>query len=172
MAMDRTNMKPNLNQDQDNEKNVKGELTYDQKVIQKIIGNALADIDGLLTVDGGFFSNLTDKLVNNDDVTNGINVDVGKKQVAVDMDIVAEYGADISKLYDKIKNKIYDKVKSMTNLEVVEVNVNVVDVKTKAEHEKDSVSLQDRISGNNSDNDDNKKKKDNAQAKKNSERVQ
>lgn len=172
MAMDRTNMKSNMNQDQDNEKNVKGELTYDQKVIQKIIGNALADIDGLLTVDGGFFSNLTDKLVNNDDVTNGINVDVGKKQVAVDMDIVAEYGADISKLYDKIKNKIYDKVKSMTNLEVVEVNVNVVDVKTKAEHEKDSVSLQDRISGNNSDNDDNKKKKDNVQAKKNSERVQ
>lgn len=172
MAMDRTNMKSSMNQDQDNEKNVKGELTYDQKVIQKIIGNALADIDGLLTVDGGFFSNLTDKLVNNDDVTNGINVDVGKKQVAVDMDIVAEYGADISKLYDKIKNKIYDKVKSMTNLEVVEVNVNVVDVKTKAEHEKDSVSLQDRISGNNSDNDDNKKKKDNAQAKKNSERVQ
>lgn len=172
MAMDRTNMKSNMNQDQDNEKNVKGELTYDQKVIQKIIGNALADIDGLLTVDGGFFSNLTDKLVNNDDVTNGINVDVGKKQVAVDMDIVAEYGVDISKLYDKIKNKIYDKVKSMTNLEVVEVNVNVVDVKTKAEHEKDSVSLQDRISGNNSDNDDNKKKKDNAQAKKNSERVQ
>lgn len=172
MAMDRANMKSNMNQDQDNEKNVKGELTYDQKVIQKIIGNALADIDGLLTVDGGFFSNLTDKLVNNDDVTNGINVDVGKKQVAVDMDIVAEYGADISKLYDKIKNKIYDKVKSMTNLEVVEVNVNVVDVKTKAEHEKDSVSLQDRISGNNSDNDDNKKKKDNAQAKKNSERVQ
>lgn len=172
MAMDRTNMKSNMNQDQDNEKNVKGELTYDQKVIQKIIGNALADIDGLLTVDGGFFSNLTDKLVNNDDVTNGINVDVGKKQVAVDMDIVAEYGADISKLYDKIKNKIYDKVKSMTNLEVVEVNVNVVDVKTKAEHEKDSVSLQDRISGNNSDNEDNKKKKDNAQAKKNSERVQ
>ena len=172
MAMDRTNMKSSMNQDQDNEKNVKGELTYDQKVIQKIIGNALADIDGLLTVDGGFFSNLTDKLVNNDDVTNGINVDVGKKQVAVDMDIVAEYGADISKLYDKIKNKIYDKVKSMTNLEVVEVNVNVVDVKTKAEHEKDSVSLQDRISGNNSDNEDNKKKKDNAQAKKNSERVQ
>lgn len=172
MAMDRANMKSNMNQDQDNEKNVKGELTYDQKVIQKIIGNALADIDGLLTVDGGFFSNLTDKLVNNDDVTNGINVDVGKKQVAVDMDIVAEYGADISKLYDKIKNKIYDKVKSMTNLEVVEVNVNVVDVKTKAEHEKDSVSLQDRISGNNSDNDDNKKKKDNAQTKKNSERVQ
>ena len=34
---------------------IKGELTYDQKVVQKIIGMALSDIDGLLTVDGGFF---------------------------------------------------------------------------------------------------------------------
>ncbi|KJY48967.1 General stress protein Gls20 [Bombilactobacillus mellis] len=125
---------------------IKGELTYDQKVVQKIIGMALSDIDGLLTVDGGFFSNLTDKLVNNDDVTSGINVEVGKKQVAVDVDIVAEYGTNISKLYDQIKDKIYQRVMHMTGLEVVEVNVNVVDVKTKAEHEKDSTSLQDKIS--------------------------
>ncbi|MBA1393013.1 Asp23/Gls24 family envelope stress response protein, partial [Lactobacillus sp. XV13L] len=109
-------------------------------------GMALSDIDGLLTVDGGFFSNLTDKLVNTDDVTSGINVEVGKKQVAVDIDIVAEYGTNISKLYDQIKDKIYQKVMNMTGLEVVEVNVNVADVKTKEEHEKDSTSLQDKLS--------------------------
>ncbi|MCO6543733.1 MAG: Asp23/Gls24 family envelope stress response protein [Lactobacillus sp.] len=124
---------------------IKGELTYDQKVVQKIIGMALSSINGLLTVDGGFFSNLTDKLVNTDDVTSGINVEVGKKQVAVDIDIVAEYGTNISKLYNEIKNKIYDKVMNMTGLEVVEVNVNVADVKTKQEHEKDSTSLQDKL---------------------------
>ncbi len=33
----------------------------------------------------------------------------------------------------------------MTDLEVVEVNVNVVDIKTKEQHEADSVSLQDRV---------------------------
>ena len=78
-------------------------LTLDDKVIQKIIGISLSEVDGLLTVDGGFFANVAEKLVNTSDVTSGIDVEVGKKQVAVDLDIVAEYGIDISKLYDKIK---------------------------------------------------------------------
>ncbi|MCD5492928.1 Asp23/Gls24 family envelope stress response protein, partial [Lactobacillus delbrueckii] len=68
------------------------------------------------------------------------------KQVAVDLDIVAEYGIDISKLYDKIKNVIVREVKNMTDLEVIEVNVHVVDIKTKEQHEQDSTSLQDRVS--------------------------
>ncbi|MDF7668631.1 Asp23/Gls24 family envelope stress response protein [Lactobacillus sp. ESL0703] len=126
---------------------IKGELKYDSKVIQKIIGIALSGIKGLLTVDGGFFSNLTDKIVNNNDVTTGVNVEVGKTQVAVDIDIVAEYGVQITKLYDQIKERIYNKVKEMTGLDTVEVNVTVVDIKTQEQHQKDSVSLQDRITG-------------------------
>ncbi|MFQ6597373.1 Asp23/Gls24 family envelope stress response protein, partial [Streptococcus sp. IMAU11618] len=62
---------------------VKGELTYEDKVIQKIIGLSLEKVDGLLAVDGGFFSNLADKIVNTDNVANGVNVEVGKEQVAV-----------------------------------------------------------------------------------------
>ena len=42
----------------------KGETVYDDKVIQKIIGSAIDKIDGLLTVNGGFFSNATERLVN------------------------------------------------------------------------------------------------------------
>ena len=43
---------------------VKGELTYEDKVIQKIIGLSLENVPGLLAIDGGFFSNLTGKLIN------------------------------------------------------------------------------------------------------------
>ena len=78
--------------------NVQGKLTYEDKVIQKIIGISLEKVEGLLTVDGGFFSNLAGKLVNTDDVTSGVVVEVGEKQVAVDLDIVAEYGKDIYKI--------------------------------------------------------------------------
>ncbi|MBL1223501.1 Asp23/Gls24 family envelope stress response protein [Enterococcus sp. BWR-S5] len=124
---------------------VKGELTYDDKVIQKIIGIALENIDGLLTVDGGFFSNIAEKLVNTDNVTSGIDVEVGKKQVAVDLDIVAEYGKDIAKLFTDIQKLIVEEVKKMTSLEVIEVNVNVVDIKTREQYEKDSVTVQDRV---------------------------
>ena len=84
----------------------RGELTYEDKVIQKIVGIALESVDGLLTVDGGFFSNIAGKLVNTDDVTSGINVEVGKKQVAVDLDIVAEYGSDMTTIYHQIKEVV------------------------------------------------------------------
>ena len=57
---------------------VKGNLAYEDKVIQKIVGLALESVNGLLAVDGGFFSNLTGKLVNTEDVTAGVGVEVGK----------------------------------------------------------------------------------------------
>ena len=126
---------------------LKGELTFEDKVIQKIVGISLETIPGLLTINGGFFSNLADKIVNNNDVTSGIDVEVGKKEVAVDLDIVAEYGVDISKIYEDIKRVIEKEVKHMTSLEVIEVNVNVVDIKTKEQYEEDSVTVQDKLSG-------------------------
>ncbi|MCI0129823.1 MULTISPECIES: Asp23/Gls24 family envelope stress response protein [Enterococcaceae] len=125
---------------------LKGELTFEDKVIQKIVGISLETIPGLLTINGGFFSNLADKIVNNNDVTSGIDVEVGKKEVAVDLDIVAEYGVDISKIYEDIKRVIEKEVKHMTSLEVIEVNVNVVDIKTKEQYEEDSVTVQDKVS--------------------------
>ena len=125
---------------------LKGELTFEDKVIQKIVGISLETIPGLLTINGGFFSNLADKIVNNNDVTSGIDVEVGKKEVAVDLDIVAEYGVDISKIYEEIKRVIEKEVKHMTSLEVIEVNVNVVDIKTKEQYEEDSVTVQDKLS--------------------------
>ena len=126
-------------------KDVRGELTYEDKVIQKIIGLSLERVPGLLHVDGGFFSNLTEKLVNTNDVTHGVNVEVGKEQVAVDLNVIVEYRKNVPTLYNQIKEVIVSEVAKMTDLEVVEVNVNVVDIKTKEQHEADSVSLQDRV---------------------------
>ncbi len=126
---------------------VKGELTYEDKVIQKIIGLSLEKVDGLLAVDGGFFSNLADKIINTDNVANGVNVEVGKEQVAVDLNVVVEYQKNVPELYKHIKEVVVSQVSKITDLEVIEVNVNVVDIKTKEQHEADSVSLQDRVTG-------------------------
>ncbi|MGY3781608.1 Asp23/Gls24 family envelope stress response protein [Streptococcus gallolyticus] len=126
---------------------VKGELTYEDEVIQKIIGLSLEKVDGLLAVDGGFFSNLADKIVNTDHVGNGVNVEVGKEQVAVDLNVVVEYQKNVPDLYKHIKEVVVEQVSKITDLQVVEVNVNVVDIKTKEQHEADSVSLQDRVTG-------------------------
>lgn len=124
---------------------IKGELTFDDKVVQKIIGIALEEVDGLLTVDGGFFSNIAEKLINTDNVTSGIHAEVGKKQVAVDMDVVVEYGKDIKDIYKQMKELISTEVGKMTHLDVIEVNVNVVDIKTKAEFEEEQETVQDKV---------------------------
>lgn len=122
-----------------------GQLTYEDKVIEKIVGYALETVDGLLAVDGGFFTNIKNKVVNSDNVTEGINVEVGRKQVAVDLNIVVEYQKHVGTIFEKIKEVIVAEVSKMTDLEVVEVNVNVVDIKTKAQHKADSVTLQDQL---------------------------
>ena len=145
--MPNTNKKENEKKDVNkNVEEVKGELTYENKVIQKIIGFSLENISGLLAVDGGFFSNLTDKLINTDNVTSGVNIEVGKEQVAVDLNIIVEYKKSVPEIFEEIKRVITTDINKMTGLEVVEVNVNVIDIKTKEQHEADSVSLQDRVS--------------------------
>ena len=127
-------------------KSVKTSLTYENKVIQKIVGHALENVDGLLAISGGFFTDLKNKTINSDDVTDGIHVEVGTKEVAVDLKIVVEYQKDIPAIAEQIKTHIAKEVSKMTHLTVVEININVVDVKTKAQHEADSVTLQDRLS--------------------------
>lgn len=131
--------------DSEQEDSMRGELNYEDKVVQKIIGIAIEQVDGLLSANGGFFSNVAGKLVNTDNVTAGIETEVGKKQVAVDMDIIVEYGKDIEKIFEEMQEVIGKEVKNMTHLEVIEVNANVVDIKTKEEFEKDQETVQDKV---------------------------
>ncbi|EGP4991003.1 Asp23/Gls24 family envelope stress response protein [Enterococcus faecium] len=131
--------------DSEKEDSMRGELNYEDKVVQKIIGIAIEQVDGLLSANGGFFSNVAGKLVNTDNVTAGIETEVGKKQVAVDMDVIVEYGKDIEKIFEEMQEVIGKEVKNMTHLEVIEVNANVVDIKTKEEFEKDQETVQDKV---------------------------
>ncbi|MDT2363056.1 Asp23/Gls24 family envelope stress response protein [Enterococcus faecium] len=131
--------------DSEQEDSMRGELSYEDKVVQKIIGIAIEQVDGLLSANGGFFSNVAGKLVNTDNVTAGIETEVGKKQVAVDMDVIVEYGKDIEKIFEEMQEIIGKEVKNMTHLEVIEVNANVVDIKTKEEFEKDQETVQDKV---------------------------
>lgn len=125
---------------------VRGELTFEDKVIQKIIGVSLDSVRGLLGVDGGFVANVKNKLVNTDNPTDGVSVEVGKEQVAVDLKIIAEYGSDVREMFNQIKEVSAQSVLDMTGLKLVELNVDVIDVQTKEEYEKNSRSIQDYVS--------------------------
>ena len=120
--------------------------SYNRKAIKKQIGQALANVDGLLAVDGGFFSNLAGKIVNTDKFTSGVKLVLGKEEARVDLNVIAEYKKNVSDLYHDIKRLVIDVIRNMTGLSVIDVNLKVLEVKTQAKQEADSVSLQDHVS--------------------------
>ena len=119
--------------------------SYNRKAIKKKIGQALANVDGLLAVDGGFFSNLAGKIVNTDKFTSGVKLVIGKEKARVDLNVIAEYQKNVSDLYHDIKRLVIDVIRNMTGFRVIEVNLKVLEVKTQAKQEADSVSLQDHV---------------------------
>jgi len=58
----------------------------------------------------------------------GVQVEVGEKQAAVDLDIVVEYGASIVDLARAVRRNVISAVERMTGLEVIEVNIAVNDI--------------------------------------------
>ncbi|MGD9559637.1 MAG: Asp23/Gls24 family envelope stress response protein [Oscillospiraceae bacterium] len=113
---------------------MKKELSYDDKVIKKIAGIATDGVQGVLTVSGGLIGNITDRL-RSDDKTKGIDANVGKKQVALDLNVVCEYGRHVPQLFDEVAEKVGRAIREMTGLELVELNMHVEDVLNKADFE-------------------------------------
>ena len=103
-------------------------LTFDEKVLQTIVGVALASIDGLISADGKFFSSMTEDLADQSNVTSGIEVEVGKEQVAIDLEVIVAYGKDIPRLFAQIQEIVLQEVSRLTALEVKEINIRIVDV--------------------------------------------
>ena len=58
----------------------------------------------------------------------GVQVEVGEKQAAIDLDIVVEYGASIVDLARAVRRNVITAVERMTGLEVIEVNIAVNDI--------------------------------------------
>ena len=58
----------------------------------------------------------------------GVAVEVGERQAAVDLTVVAEYGVPITDAADGVRRNVIDTIERMTGLEVTEVNIDVVDI--------------------------------------------
>jgi uncharacterized alkaline shock family protein YloU len=61
-------------------------------------------------------------------VAQGVGVEVGKTEAAIDLDVVVDYGVSIAELGRSIQRNVKQSVELMTGLRVVEVNVAVDDV--------------------------------------------
>ncbi|WP_394679654.1 Asp23/Gls24 family envelope stress response protein [uncultured Exiguobacterium sp.] len=115
-------------------------LTFEDQVIKKIAGIASNDVKGILSMSGGFMSGLTDRFRSTEDITKGIDAEVGERQVALDLKVIVEYGKNIPSIFQDAVTKIKKSVHDMTGLDVVEINMHVEDVMTRSEFDAKSKS--------------------------------
>ncbi len=114
---------------------VLGRTTIAASVVQKIAGIAAREISGVYSMGGGVsraFGALRERIPGGGAGTTttlaGVQVEVGEKQAAVDLDIVVEYGASIVELSRAVRRNVITAVERMTGLEVIEVNIAVNDI--------------------------------------------
>jgi uncharacterized alkaline shock family protein YloU len=110
-----------------------GKISVAQGVVQKIAGMACREIAGVHSMGTGTtraFGAIRQRIPGSSgpNVAQGVGVEVGETQAAIDLDIVIEYGASIADLGRSIQRNVKQSVERMTGLEVVEVNVAVDDV--------------------------------------------
>jgi uncharacterized alkaline shock family protein YloU len=111
-----------------------GKTTIAASVVQKIAGIAAREISGVHSMGGGVsraFGAIRERIPGGGTgVTNiaGVQVEVGEKQAAIDLDIVVEYGASIVELARAVRRNVITAVERMTGLEVIEVNIAVNDI--------------------------------------------
>ena len=112
-----------------------GKTTIAASVVQKIAGIAAREISGVYAMGGGgmsrAFGAIRERIPGGGTgAANiaGVQVEVGEKQAAVDLDIVVEYGASIVDLARAVRRNVITAVERMTGLEVIEVNIAVNDI--------------------------------------------
>lgn len=109
-----------------------GSTTIADVVVQKIAGIAAREVPGVHELGGGAaraFGAVKGRIPGaSASAGQGVSVEVGQKQTAVDLQMLVEYGVSIPELAKDVRNNVIDSVEHMTGLEVVEVNINVSDV--------------------------------------------
>lgn len=111
------------------------EIKIADDVVSVIAGKAVSEISGVAGMAGGFAGGISEVFSGKKNLSKGIKVDVGEKEVKIDVNIIVEYGARIPDIAFEIQNRVKKAVETMTGLTVTSVNVHVQGVNISEEKE-------------------------------------
>jgi len=112
----------------------KGKTNIADSVVSKIAGIATREISGVHSMGSGgsrALGAIRDVLPGSTagrGAAQGVSVEVGERQAAVDLDVVLDYGVPIVDVSNAIRRNVTERVERMTGLEVTEVRISVDDV--------------------------------------------
>lgn len=107
-----------------------GKTTIEDGVVAKVAGIAANSVNGVYALGGGAARAVgaLRNLTGTQSQSQGITVEVGETQVAVDVTMVADYPAPLQQLADRVRQSVIQAVETIVGMEVTEVNVTVNDV--------------------------------------------
>ncbi len=127
----------------------RGSTTIADVVVSKIAGIAAREVAGVHGLGGGAqraFGALRERIPGGStNYSQGVSVEVGTAEAAVDVEIVAEYGVAIADVAEAVRRSIVTGIERMTGLRVIEVNVNVNDVWLPQDDEGDDEATPSRV---------------------------
>ncbi|MER7895965.1 Asp23/Gls24 family envelope stress response protein [Streptomyces sp. NPDC096046] len=148
--MTETTQRKNESQDGAAAPGARGSTSIADPVVAKIAGMAAREIPEVHHLGGGMskaFGAVRQRVPGGGGgggVTQGVKVEVGERQAAVDLDLVVEYGAAITDTAADVRTNVINAVERMTGLDVVEVNIAVGDVHLPDDEEEDETEQEGR----------------------------
>ena len=112
-----------------------GVVRISDDVVAVIAGLAASEVAGVAGMGGGGLAGSVSEILGKKNLSKGVKVQVGDRQVIVDLFIIVDHGAQIPVVARKVQENVKAAIKNMTGLEVIEANVHVqgvyfADVKT------------------------------------------
>ena len=107
-----------------------GRTVINDSVVAKVAGIAAREVPGVHALGGGA-SRVIGAIrgaINTADLSQGISVEVGETQVAVDVTMVADYPVPLQDVAARVRAAITTAVETLVGMDVTEVNITVTDV--------------------------------------------
>ena len=120
----------------------RGRTTIADGVVEKIAGLVAREVIGVHAMGGSgmarTFGAVRERVPGaSRSVSQGVKVEVGEAQTAIDLEIVIDYGVAIVDVARAVREDVISAVERMTGLDVVEVNIAVIDVRLPGEEDDD-----------------------------------
>ena len=101
-----------------------GSVRIADEVIASIAGIAAVDVPGVVGMSSGLIGGMAE-MMGKKNPSKGVKVQVGAREVAVDLYIIVEYGLRIPDVALQVQEKVKEAVEIATGMSVIEVNVHV-----------------------------------------------
>jgi uncharacterized alkaline shock family protein YloU len=101
-------------------------------VVSKVAGIAAQEVEGIRMGGGGSqaVTGLLGSITGGSGTTatQGVSVEVGQEEAALDLTLTAEYGKSIPQLSEAVRRNVVNRVESLVGLRVTEVNITVANI--------------------------------------------